>query len=432
MSNLTKELDSYLRQLFPICRSITGLGNRETLRILQEIIPLTIIEVSSGTSVYDWIIPEEWEIRGGWISTLDGRKIVNFDDCNLHVVSYSQPVNGRFTFEECKSHLHTHPTISNAIPYRTSYYSKNWGFCLTHSQYNELKKIGGPFNIFIDSNFKSGSLAYGELIIPGRSEQEILISTYFCHPSMANDNLSGVLLTAFLARYLQGINDRYYTYRIVFTPETIGAIAYCALNEKALKKIDTGLVISTVGGPGKFGYKQSYDPDHSLNFLIESVFKEENIGFIKYPFDVHGSDERQYSSQGFRINCATICRDRYYEYPEYHTSLDNLQFVKAEQIHETLILYIKLIKKLDNRKIYRNRITHCELMLSNHSLYPSTGGAQCPETGALTELDLILWVLFLCDGREDIDNISRKLNVHPDRLIPIVNLLVEKNVLYQI
>jgi aminopeptidase-like protein len=427
--DLVEEIDAYLKRLFPLCRSITGEPNRETLRILQEIIPLTIHEVPSGAVVYDWTIPEEWNIHNAWIADLSGRYIVDFRASNLHIVSYSLPVNSIICWAELKNHLHFHPQFDDAIPYRTSYYERNWGFCVTQKQYNEMEKLGGPFIVTIDSELKSGSLTYGEYLIRGQSNNEILISCYICHPSMANDSLSGVVLTAFLARYIANLEKRHWTYRIVFVPETIGAIAYCANNETAIKKIDMGLVITTVGGPGTFGYKRSYDSSHPINAMIERVFKETETKFITYPFDIHGSDERQYSSQGFRINTATICRDRYYEYDYYHSSLDNLNYVTAAQIFETLNLYIRLIKKFEARKVYRSRIQYGEVMLSRHNLYPVTGGAQRPEHGGRTELDLILWLLFYCDGNLSIDDIADKLDVDAQVLAVLADDMVKKSVL---
>jgi aminopeptidase-like protein/spore coat polysaccharide biosynthesis protein SpsF (cytidylyltransferase family) len=423
------ELDAYLRRLFPLCRSITGNANRETLRTLQELIPLAIHEVPSGTAVYDWTIPDEWNIRDAWIADASGRRIVDFGASNLHVVSYSEPVNAVMDWAELQSRLHRHPQLADAIPYRTSYYKRDWGFCVTHAQFAELEKLSGPFTVVIDSELKAGSLSYGEYLVPGRSPREVLLSCYICHPSMANDSLSGVLLTAFLARHIAALENRQWSYRIVFVPETIGAIACCARNEEAMKRIDLGLVITTVGGPGKFGYKQSFDPAHPINAMIEDVLAETGTEFITYPFDIHGSDERQYSSQGFRINAATICRDRYYEYPYYHSSLDDLSFVTAKQIAETLAVYVRLIDKLEARRIYRNRIPHCEVMLSRHDLYPATGGAQRPELGGRSELDLILWLLFLCDGKLDIDHIAARLQVPPAELVPIADRLVVKGAL---
>jgi aminopeptidase-like protein len=428
-SGLTAEIDRYLKRLFPLNRSITGEANRETLRVLREIVPLTIHEVPSGTQVYDWTIPDEWSVREAWIAAPDGKRIVDLRDHYLHLISYSTPVRGSFGWEALKPHLHVHPQAPEAIPYRTSYYRRDWGFCLTHAQYKELEAGKGPFEVVVDSDLKPGALSYGELLIPGRSAQEILLSCYICHPQMANDSLSGVLLTAFLARELLQRGARNYSYRIAFVPETIGAIAYCARNEAAMKRIDMGLVITTVGGKGPFGYKQSFDPAHAVNSTIESVFQETGARFVTYPFDIHGSDERQYSSQGFRINTATICRDRYYEYSQYHSSLDDLAFVNAGQIAETYALYSRLLDKLEGRRIYRNRIPNCEVMLSRHDLYPATGGAQRPEFGGRSELDLILWLLYLCDGRMGLEDIAGRLTVAPETLGKIAERLVEKGVL---
>jgi aminopeptidase-like protein len=429
LPDYAKEFDQFLQRLFPICRSITGEGNRETLRILNEIVPIVQHEVSSGTQVYDWVIPEEWNIRNAWIATHDGRRIIDFKSNNLHVMSYSEPIEASMKWAELKSHLYTHPELPEAIPYRTTYYKRDWGFCVTQSQYEELERLEEPFQIMIDSELKPGSLTYGECLISGRSSQEILISCYICHPSMANDCLSGVLLTAFLARHLKKVKNRFWSYRIVFVPETLGAITYCAVNEETMKKIDMGLVITTVGGPGKLGYKKSWQLDHSINRIIEEVMNEAGESFITYPFDIHGSDERQYSSQGFRINCATICKDRYYEYPEYHSSLDNLDFVTGEQIAFTFALYLKVIDKIENRKIFKSRIPYGEVMLSRHGLYPSSGGAQCPDAQGRSELDLILWILFLCDGRKSLNDIALELSVDESSILPVVERLVQKGVL---
>ena len=432
MTRLESEIDEWLRRLFPIARSITGPGNRETLCDLQEIVPLTIHEVASGTPVYDWIVPDEWTIRDAWIATPDGRRVVDFRRSNLHVVSYSEPISGSLDWATLRPHLHTHTMLPEAIPYRTSYYRRTWGFCLTQAQYQDLEAMGGPFDVQIDADLKPGSLSYGELLIAGQSDQEILLSCYICHPSMANDNLSGVILTALLARELLQRAQRRYSYRIAFVPETIGAVTYCARNEAALKRIDLGLVVTTVGGPGRFGYKQSVDQGHAINRLIEEVFREAGHDFITYPFDIHGSDERQYSSQGFRINTATICRDRYYEYPEYHSSLDDLSFVTGERIAETLQVYLRLIEKLESRVIYRNRMPYCEAMLSRHGLYSAAGGALRPELGGRSELDLILWLLFLCDGRLAIADIANRLAVPDAQLSTIADRLVPHGLLERV
>lgn len=452
MTDFVGEIDQFLRRLFPICRSITGNGNRKTLSILNEIVPIVQYEVPSGSQVYDWTIPDEWNVSDAWISTPEGRRIVDFQINNLHLMSYSVPIQGRMDWTEIKPHLYIHSELPKAIPYRTSYYKRDWGFCVTHDQYAELERSGGNFEVVIDSELKSGSLTYGEYLLPGRSPQEILISCYICHPSMANDCVSGMLLTAFLAKHLENMENRNWSYRIVFVPETIGAIAYCAANEKVMEQIDMGLVITTVGGPGKIGYKQSWQKNHAINRMIEGVVGEFNKDFITYPFDIHGSDERQYSSLGFRINVATICKDKYYEYPYYHTSLDDLNFVKAEVIHQVLLLYIQLIQKFeqsfdsmgtysfvevlsetsDMSPVYRNLFPKCEVMLSKRGLYPSSGGAILPREDSWGELDKILSLLFYCDGKQSLATICRYLNIPLDEILSTAAMLEEKGLMEKV
>ncbi len=307
MINYEQELDSYLKRLFPITRSITGNGNRETLKILQELIPLNILEYPTGQKVYDWTIPKEWNIKEAWIKNSKGEKVVDFKNINLHVVSYSIPIHKKMKFSKLKEKLHYLEDLPKAIPYRTSYYDENWGFCVSYNQYKELFQEDEEYEIFIDTKKENGSLSIGELLIEGKSKKEYLISCYICHPSMANDSLSGVITTAFIARELLKIqNTLEYSYRIVFVPETIGAITYCANNEEVMRDIDNGLVVTTCGGPGKFGYKQSWNENNFINFLVEDIFKENDDDFKTYPYDIHEREERQYSSQGCKINCVTI------------------------------------------------------------------------------------------------------------------------------
>jgi len=431
--SLVDKIDQYLKRLFPINRSITGNGNRETLRILQELIPLKIKEYRSGTPVFDWIIPDEWNVNDAWIKDSNGKKLIDFQESNLHLVSYSQPINKKMTFDELKPHLHYHAELKDAIPYRTVYYKHDWGFCLNQKQYAAISQTVEPLEVMIDSNFnENGSMTFGELLIPGTSKKEILISTYICHPSLANDNLSGVVLTAFLAKELLNQINLKRSYRIIWIPETIGAIAYCALNEAIMRKIDVGLVVTSVGGPGQFGYKKSHDTNHSVNTIIEKVFEEEGIDFISYPFDIHGSDERQYSSQGFRINVTSITKDKYYEYPFYHTSLDNLDYIDAKNISSSLNLHLKVLKKLNDEPIYQNLFPNCEVMFSKHDLYPQIGGAQMPSFSNKSELDLILWLMWLCDGKRGLYEIEKKLDTPIFAIEKVINKLIDKNLIKSI
>lgn len=429
--SLSVRIQDYLERLFPICRSITGEGNRKTLKIISELIPIEILEVPSGTKVYDWVVPLEWKIEDAWIKDSKGEKVVDFKNSNLHVASYSEPVEGVFDKKTLEEKLVTHPTIPDAIPYRTLYYNSDWAFCLSSDQYESLKAEEN-YSVLIDSKKFEGSMTLGEYVIKGQSSEEILISCYICHPSMANDSLSGVILAAFLAEYLSK-KDNFYTYRFVFVPETIGAIAYCNIREEELKKVNTGLVITTVGGPGPFGYKQSFNKDHFINAMIEQVFVESGLEFETYPFDIHGSDERQYSSQGFRINCATISKDKYYEYPFYHSSLDNLEFVNGNQLSDTLSLYKKLIDKIECNRYYRNSYPNCEVMLSKHDLYPKKGGAIDPnKLGGKSELDIILWILFLCDGKMSLWDVSEKIGASIDEVDFVAKKLLEKKILNEV
>jgi aminopeptidase-like protein len=430
---LINEINHYLKRLFPICRSITGDGNRETLQILQEIAPLEIKEYPSGTPVYDWVIPDEWQVRDAWIKDAKGNKLVDFTKSNIHLVSYSEPVNREISFADLEPHLFYHHKLPEAIPYRTSYYKRDWGFCVTQAQYTALSEAPEPFEVVIDSQFKpDGSLTIGELIIPGKSAQEILISTYICHPSLANDNLSGMVMTAFLARELMS-NKFKYSFRLLFVPETIGAIAYCAHNELAMRNIHCGFVVTTVGGSGKVGYRQSWDGNHYLNTIVENVFGDNALDDYEiYPFDIHGSDERQYSSQFFRINTVSITKDKYYNYDYYHTSLDDLNFISAKYIHDVMLLHIDAIERIGKVIVYKNLLPKGEVMLGKHSLYPKSGGGQLPSYGAKTELDLILWILFYCDGRKPLQQLSSLLTVPLDHLVEIAERLTEKNILERI
>lgn len=431
MIDCSSELDLYLKKLFPLARSLTGNENRKTLQILQELIPINIIEYPSGQAVYDWLIPKEWNIKDAWIKDENGNKIVDFANSNLHIVSYSTSIHKMMSFKELKNNLYFSEDLPDAIPYRTSYYKPDWGFCVTYNQFKSIFDENEFYEVCIDSEFYDGNLSIGELVIEGKSKQEILISSYICHPSMANDSLSGVLISAFLAKILLQNNNLEHSYRFVFVPETIGAIAYCANNEAVMKKIKNALVVTTCAGQGVYGYKKSWQDDNFINAMIEDVFNENEISFIAYDFDIHGSDERQYSSQAFRINCATITKDKYYEYKEYHTSLDNLNFVTKDALNQTLNLYLQLIEKMDINLKYKNLHPHCEVMLSKHDLYPKTGGAFMPG-GSITKLDIILFLLFYADGTVSLYELSKKLKIDIKSLYAVAQELYSKNILSKI
>ena len=427
----SQTIDDYLKRLFPIARSITGDGNRETLGILKELIPLKMVEYPTGQEVYDWTVPREWRIHDAWIKDGRGRKIVDFAASNLHVVGYSVPVRQRMQLDALKAHLHYLPRQPAAIPYRTSYYQEDWGFCLSFETYEKYFREDETYEVCIDSELINGSLTIGEMVIPGQTETEILISTYICHPSMANDNLSGVVMTALLARELTK-QRRHFSYRIVFVPETIGAIAYCANNEAVMKKIDTGFVVTTVGGDGAVGYKSSIDEGHPINRIIEQTLRQHCTDYLSYPFLPLGSDERQYSSPGFRINVASITKDKYYDYPYYHTSLDNLDFVKAEHINESLNLYLHAIEKLEKNQVYRNCFPHGEINLKKYGLHEPVGGIRNVSGDALSSADLLLVLLMYCDGHHSLLDISEKSHVPIERLFDAAEILAGKKILERV
>jgi len=417
---LIKKIDFYLNKLFNINRSITGPGNRQTLKEIKKIIPIKIKSVKSLQKVFDWKIPLEWDVRDAYIKNDKGEKIIDFKKNNLHLASYSKPIRKKILkWSYVKKHLILSKKNKNFIPYRTLYYKKDWAFCCNFKQYKKLKN-NKKIEVSIDSKFYKGSLNYGELLIKGKSKKEILISTYICHPSMANDNLSGIILTAFLVKKILQKKLKW-SYRVIFIPETIGAIAYSHLNQNKFKLIKCGVVVSCVGGPGKIYLKKSWNKNHFINLLAYKSLKKLSTKYISNEFDINGSDERQFSSIGFRLNTITISKNQYYKYKEYHSSADDLNFVKANNIYKTLRIYEELIYQIEKVKIYENKIKYCEPMLSKYKLYPEIGGNIIPNK-KYTKLDLILWILHLADGTKSNEYLSNYLNVK----LSIVNLITKK------
>ena len=410
-----RELEKYLHRLFPLNRSLTGENNRKTLKILQEIVPLKILEFPSRAKVYDWKIPDEWEVNHAYIKDRSGRKIVDFKNNNLHLLGYSSAISKVMSFGELKKHLIYNEEQPDAIPYATSYYESNWGFSISYEQYiREFSDIDDDdeFEVHIDTSFTDGSMSIGELVIQGESSKEFLISSYICHPSMANDSLSGFLLAAFYAAHILESRPKY-SYRFIWVPETIGAITYLANNENIMKNIDCGLVMTTCGGPGNFSLKKSWDENHYLNGLILEVLKDNDIKADTYVFDIRGSDERQYSTQGFRINTPLLCKSKFYEYDEYHTSLDNLNFVLPCYLIQSFSLYIDIYNKLESQEFYLAAVTHGEAMLSKRKAYPSIGGRQrhAQNSCVTTSSAYLLWFIFYADGKTPLSNIAEKLKL---------------------
>jgi len=369
---MVKEVEKYFDRLWPICRSITGNGLRESLKILQELVPLEIYEIPTGTQVFDWNIPKEWNIEDAYILDQDGKKICDFKVNNLHVVNYSIPINREVSFEELEKHLHYIKEMPNAIPYITSYYKENWGFCITYNDFLCLSK-DSKYKVVINSTLESGSLTYGEFVLKGESDEEILFSTYVCHPSMANNELSGPLVQAFLYNEIKKIPNRKYTYRFLFAPETIGVIAFLHKNGEQLKKnLIAGYVLTCCGDSGPFVYKQSKRKTTLADEVAAHVLKNQCIPYEIIPFSVGGSDERQYCSPGFNLPVGSLTRSMYQRYKEYHTSLDNKSFISFSAMEQTINTYLLFVRAIEINKYYENLIPHCEPQLGKRGLYPNS------------------------------------------------------------
>jgi aminopeptidase-like protein len=389
----------FIRDAYPICRSITGDGVRRTLAMIRERIPLEIREVPTGTPVFDWTVPREWNIRDAWIKDPSGRKVVDFQECNLHVLNYSVPVHEKLPLAELRKRLFTLPDKPDLIPYRTSYYKETWGFCLRHRTLEELPE--GEYEVFVDSTLADGALTYGECLLPGDSEWEVLLSTHVCHPSLCNDNLSGIAVMTELARELQARPRRRYSYRFLFIPGTIGSIAWLALNEV---KVDHGLVAANLGDPGMFHYKKSRQGTTEIDRAVLAVLKASGEPFGVEEFVPFGYDERQYCSPGFNLAVGSLTRTPYGRYPEYHTSADNLDFVKPEALEGSLRTYLAVIDVLEGNRRYLNLNPKCEPQLGRRGLYRTIGG---DESGRSRELAL-LWVLNLSDGEHSLLDIAER------------------------
>jgi len=433
-----KKIYGLMCKIFPIMRSITGEGNRRALKILSEIIPLETKEIQTGKKVFDWTIPKEWNIREAWVKNPNGEKIIDLKNSNLHVVNYSVPFRGKISLEELKSHLYTLPKQPDKIPYITSYYKERWGFCLSQNEFDKLED--GVYEVLIDSELKDGSLSYGEIFIPGKSEKEILISSYFCHPSQANDSLSGVALCTFLAKELSTRNLNY-SYRFLFIPETIGAIAWLSLNEDKVKNIIGGYVVTCVGDSGPFTYKKSRAGNHLVDNVAIKVLEENGEEFKIREFDPSdGSDERQFSSLGFKIPMGSLMKTKYGEFKEYHNSGDNLDFMSVESLEDSFKKYLEIIEVLEKEDLdkfnlieksisegekYLNLNPKCEPQLGKRGLYETMGGRR----GVKLNEEAIFWVLSFSDGEYSLEEISERSGIVLDDLRNAAIILVDKGLL---
>jgi aminopeptidase-like protein len=396
-----REAYDLVSRLYPICRSITGEGVRQTLKLLQEVIPLDIHEVPTGTHVFDWTVPKEWNIRGAYIKDARGKTVINFENCNLHVVGYSAPVSQRLSLEQLKKHLFTVPVHPTWIPYRTSYYKQNWGFCLSEAQLRAL--TDDDYEVCIDSSLEDGHLTYGEYFVPGQTDDEILISAHVCHPSLANDNLSGIAVAALLARELRHHSSRY-SYRFLFIPGTIGSITWLALNESRVGRIKHGVVLAGVGDKGHVTYKRSRRGSAEVDRAVLRVLKERGEPYSVIDFSPYGYDERQFCSPGFDLPVGCVMRTPYGEYPEYHTSADNLDLVGPEPLAHTFDTCMRLFEILEKNAVYLNLNPRCEPQLGRRGLYDTTGGNADGRTRELA----MLWVLNQSDGTRSLLDIAER------------------------
>ncbi len=420
-----KKIHNFAKELWPINRSITGEGLRKTLRLIKNKIPnLKIYSVSSGKRVFDWHIPKEWKIDEAYIITPNGKKICEFSKNNLHVVGYSSPFKGKVSYKELMKHLYTLPKQPTAVPYVTSYYKKRWGFCI---KYNELKKLKKKSNyeVLIKSQLFNGYLNYGELVIPGKTKKEIFLSTYICHPSMANNELSGPTILTFLSSWINQLKDRHYTYRIVFVPETIGSITYLSRNYKYLKKnVIAGFNLTCLGDNRNYSYVPSRNGDTLSDHVAKHVLKWIYPKYKSYSWLDRGSDERQYCSPGIDLPIASIHRSKYGEYPEYHTSLDNLKRVVTpnglEGGFNVIKKSIELIEKNKNYKI----LTLCEPQMSKRGLYPSLSTKH-----NLKKTQLMMSFISYCDGKTSLLTISEKLKVPAWELYNLIEKLLKKKLI---
>jgi aminopeptidase-like protein len=396
-------MHAFASELYPLCRSITGDGVRATLREIGQRVPLTIHEVSSGTPVLDWTVPDEWNIRDAYIATADGRRIVDFRASNLHVVSYSEPVRAEMTLTELRPHLHTLPEQPDVIPYRTSYYKRSWGFCLPQRQLDELDEER-PYEVVIDSTLAAGSLTYGEYLLPGESEEEVLLVTHVCHPSLANDNLSGIALLTELAAALTG-QPRHLSYRFLFIPATIGSIAWLARNETNLAKVVAGLVVACVGDPAPVTYKRSRRRDALVDRAGAHVVMHQHRGRV-IDFVPWGWDERQFNSPGFDLPVGCLTRSLEGEFPQYHSSADDLDFIRPEHLADSLHAAVAIIEVLEHDRAYVNLMPKGEPQLGKRGLYRGVGGSD-PTTEQLA----LLWVLNQSDGTHSLLDIAERSNL---------------------
>ena len=452
-SAIGHKMHNLMTKLFPICRSITGDGVRETLKIIaNDVLSLTMHDIPSGTKVFDWTIPKEWNIRDAFVADENGTKIIDFKNNNLHLVGYSLPIDKHVSLFELQEHLYSLPEQPDAIPYITSYYQERWGFCISHNERKKLKE--GMYHVFIDSSLTDGFLTYGECIIPGETKQEIFLSTYVCHPSMANNELSGPIVTAFIGQWLMS-KPRKYTYRLIFIPETIGSISYLSHNMKALKQnVIAGFNISCIGDERDYSYVASRYENTLADKIVSYVLSTKYHDFTKHSFLNRGSDERQYCSPRVDLPLVTLSRSKYGTFPEYHTSLDDLTLVTPKGLSGGFEFVKKCISTLENNEIPKNssdeirktnhnedpirevttrenqkyRMTcYGEPQLGKRGLYPNLSN-NIFDSSVSTMMDFIAYA----DGTNNLFEIGKIIGKSIDELTPIAEKLIDEGLLEEV
>jgi aminopeptidase-like protein len=421
---LGRALHDLVERLYPICRSITGDGVRKTLEILREYIDLTVHEVPSGTAVLDWTVPNEWNIRDAWIKNASGEKVVDFQKHNLHVVNYSCPVRARLSLEQLRPRLHALRDRPDWIPYRTTYYDVDWGFCLTQRQLEAMPD--GEYEVCIDSTLEPGSLTYGELVLPGATTDEILISTHVCHPSLCDDNLTGIAISVFLARELAR-RKRHLTLRFLYAPGTIGALTWLARNRETAHRVSHGLTLTCLGDGSPFTYKRTFTGDAEIDRAAAIVLENSGYPHQFIDFFPYGYDERQYNSPGFRLPVGSLMRGRHGQFPEYHTSGDNLGFVKPERMLESYDVVKRICLALDGNRRYQNLAPEGEPQLGRRGLYRAVGGTNLPNLQFA-----MLWVLNLSDGRHTMLDIARRAGLAFEVVRTAADLLLNHGLLAEV
>lgn len=419
------ELVALIERLFPICRSITGDGVRETLAIISEQIDLTVHEVPSGTQVLDWTVPPEWNISDAYVADLDGNRVIDFQASNLHVVSYSVPVRQRMTLSELRPHLHSLPDQPDLVPYRTSYYSQTWGFCVADEVLQSLPD--GEYDVVIDSSLAPGSLTYGEFVVPGQIDDEVLISTHVCHPSLGDDNLSGIAISALLAKKLAAGPPPRRTHRFVYAPGTIGAITWLHQNKDRVAHIAAGLTLTCLGDSQPFTYKRTERSDTAIDRAAEYVLAESDSEHEVIDFFPYGYDERQYNSPGFRAPVGSLMRGRHGQFPEYHTSADNLSFVGEAELVDSFAILSRIFEVLDTDRTMLNVEPFGEPQLGNRGLYSALGGADIADAQFA-----MLWVLNQADGSTSLLDVAKRSGLAFDSIIETAAVLESHGLLTEV